>query len=379
MVEADENTIAIIDNGSGMMKAGVAGDDAPSVVFPAVVGTPKQASAMQGVTQKSFYIGDEAQQKRGVLNLAYPIDNGIVNDWPKMEQVWHHTFFNELRINPSEIQGVLITEAPRNPKENREQMTTLMFETFEVQNFYVAIQAVMSLYANGRSTGLVVDSGDGVTHTVPVFEGFSIPHAIHKMEIAGRRITEYCKGLLLEQGLVFNSSAELETVKEIKEKLAYVAQDYEAELAAADSSSSQDQTFTLPDKQVVTIKGKTRIQTGEYLFKPALNGKSCPSIQDLAWTSISDSDMDVRRDLAKNIILSGGSTMYEGLADRLKAEIENLAPAGSEVRIIATQDRKYAVWKGASTLASLSTFSASWISKEEYDDHGASVVHRKCS
>ena len=379
MVEADENTIAIIDNGSGMMKAGVAGDDAPSVVFPSVVGTPKQASAMQGVTQKQQYIGDEAQAKRGVLNLAYPIDNGIVNDWQKMEQVWYHTFYNELRITPEEIQGVLITEAPRNPKENREKMTNMMFETFNVKNFYVAIQAVMSLYANGRSTGLVVDSGDGVTHTVPVFEGFSIPHAIEKMEIAGRKITEYTQKLLLEQGHSFTSSAELETVKEIKEKLAYVAQDYDAELAAAESSSSQDQAFTLPDKQVIQIKGKTRINTGEYLFKPELNGRSCKSVQGLTWDSIQGSDLDVRRDLCKNIILSGGSTMYEGLADRLKTELEALAPAGSEIRIISTQDRKYAVWKGASTLASLSSFTASWITKEEYEEHGESIVHRKCA
>jgi actin-related protein len=378
MVEADENTIAIIDNGSGMMKAGIAGDDAPSVVFPSIVGEPKQASAMQGVTQKSQYIGDEAQQKRGVLNLSYPIANGIVTDWAKMEQVWHHTFYNELRITPSEIQGVLITEAPRNPKENREKMMTYMFETFEVKNSYVAIQAVMSLYANGRSTGLVVDSGDGVTHTVPVFEGFSIPHAIEKMEIAGRVITDYAQKLLLEAGHSFTSSAELETVKDIKEKLCYIAADYDAELAAANASSAQDQTYTLPDKSVIPIKGSIRLQTAELLFKPELNGKSCLSIHGLAWKSISSSDVDVRRDLSKNVILSGGSTMYEGLADRLKAEIEAQAPAGAEIRIIATQDRKYAVWKGASTLASLSSFAASWISKEEYDEHGAGIVHRKC-
>jgi actin-related protein len=221
-----------------MMKAGVAGDDAPSVVFPSIVGEPKQQSAMQGVTQKSQYIGDEAQQKRGVLTLSYPIANGIVTDWAKMEAVWHHTFYNELRITPEEIQGVLITEAPRNPKENREKMMTYMFETFNVKNSYVAIQAVMSLYANGRSTGLVVDSGDGVTHTVPVFEGFSIPHAIEKMEIAGRVITDYCQKLLLEAGHSFTSSAELETVKDIKEKLCYIAADYDTELGAAQASSA---------------------------------------------------------------------------------------------------------------------------------------------
>ena len=379
MAEADENAIVIIDNGSGMMKAGIAGEEAPSATFPSIVGRPKNASAMQGVTQKSEYIGDEAQQKRGVLNLKYPISNGIVNDWEDMEKVWHHTFYNELRVTPSEVQGVLVTEAPRNPKANREKMLTVMFETFEVANMYVAIQAVMSLYANGRSTGLVVDSGDGVTHTVPVFEGFSIPHAIEKMEIAGRVITDYAQKLLLESGHSFTSTAELEIVKDIKEKLCFVAQSYDEERTAAESSSELDQAYTLPDRSQITVKGTVRMQVPELIFKPDLNGKSCNSIQQLAWTSVSNSDVDVRRDLLKNVIMSGGTTMYEGISDRLKTEITNLAPDGSEIRIVASPDRKYAVWKGASTLASLSTFAASWISKDEYEEHGAAIVHRKCS
>lgn len=296
-----------------------------------------------------------------------------------MTKVWNHTFFNELRITPSEVQGVLITEAPRNPKENRERMVEIMFEQFEFKNAYIAIQAVMSLYANGRSTGLVVDSGDGVTHTVPVYEGFSIPSAIEKMEIAGRVISGYAQKLLLEQGNSFTSSAELEIVKDIKEKLAFIAQDYETEFAEAESSSNLDQPYTLPDKSQIIIKGTTRVRIAELLFKPELNGMSCDSIQKLAFKSVQGSDIDVRKDLLKNVILSGGSTMYEGLSDRLKAELTALAPAGSEIRIIATPDRKYSVWKGASTLASLSTFASSWIAKEEYDEHGAAIIHRKCS
>lgn len=144
---------------------------------------------MQGVAQKEEYIGEEANQKRGILELNYPVAAGIVECWEDMEKVWNHTFFNELRCNPSECGGVLLTEAPRNPKANREKMVEIMFETFDVPNAYIAIQAVMSLYAAGRTTGLVVDSGDGVSHTVPVFEGFSIPHAVEKMEIAGRTLT----------------------------------------------------------------------------------------------------------------------------------------------------------------------------------------------
>merc|ERR1712167_359428 len=160
----------------------------------------------------------------GICEINYPIAAGIVDSWEDMEKVWHHTFYNELRVSPNEIKGVLLTEAPRNPKADREKMVQIMFETFEVNNIYVAIQAVMSLYSAGRTTGLVTDSGDGVTHTVPVFEGFSLPHAVERMEIAGRVLTNYMQKLLLEQNISMTSAAEVEIVRDIKEKLAYVAQ-----------------------------------------------------------------------------------------------------------------------------------------------------------
>ena len=377
MVDDSSAQIAILDNGSGMMKAGIAGEEAPSSVFSSIIGTPKNASAMQGVTQKTQYVGDEAMSKRGVLDLKYPIKNGIVTNWEDMEQVWHHTFYNELRVTPSELAGVLVTEAPLNPKQNREKMVSVLFEQFEVNAAYIALQAVMSLYANGRSTGIVVDSGDGVTHTVPVYEGFSIPAAINKMEIAGRAINDYCQKLLQGAGHNFTSSAEKEIVKDIKEKLCYVAQDYAAELEECNASSSKDAQYELPDKSTITIPGSVRIQTPELLFQPALNGKSCDSMHDLAFNSISNSDVDVRKDLYKNVILSGGTTMYEGIADRLKAELS--AKTAAEVRLVVTADRKFSVWKGASTLASLSTFPDTMIKREEYEEHGTGIVSRKCS
>ena len=117
----------------------------------------------------------------------------------------------------------------------------------------------------------------------------------------------------------------------------------------------------------------------ELLFKPEMDGKSCKSLHELTCASINASDIDVRKDLCKNIILSGGTTMYEGLSDRLKQEVINKMPAGAEIRVIASADRKYAVWKGASTLASLSTFASSWVTAEDYQEHGAAVVHRKCT
>merc|ERR1712179_683473 len=361
IIRMTEAQTAVIDNGSGMVKAGFAGEENPRAVFPAIVGRPKYKETIQGAGQKDIYIGEEANQKKGILDLSYPIDSGIVESWEDMEKVWNHTFYNELRVNPSEITGVLLTEAPRNPKTNREKMITIMFETFDVQNTYVAIQAVMSLYSAGRTTGLVVDSGDGVTHTVPVYEGFSVPHAVENMAES------------------FTSSAEIEIVKHIKEDLCCVAQHYDEERAQAIASSETDHALTLPDKRVISVPGSVRIAAPELLFKPELNGYSCKSMPALAWQSVQSSDIDIRKELTKNLILSGGTTMYKGLPDRLKDEIVAMAPAGAEIKVIASADRKFAVWKGASTFASLSSFGSSWITSEDYKEHGAGIVHRKCT
>ncbi|CAP23502.1 Protein CBG03145 [Caenorhabditis briggsae] len=365
------NQPVVIDNGSGVIKAGFAGEQQPKVRFANFVGRPKYHRVMAGGLEGDIFIGSKAESNRGLFSIEYPMEHGIVNNWSDMEKIWEYIFGPEqLQIFPEE-HPVLLTDAPLNPLKNREKSAEIFFETFNVPALYIQMQAVLSLYATGRTTGVVLDSGDGVTHAVPIVKGFAMKHAIQRMDLAGRDVTEYLRVLLRREGYEFHRSNEFEIVREIKENSCYLASD-----PTKVEGNSVKQVYSLPDTTKVELSNSL-FRAPEVLFKPDLIGTEWPGMAHLINQSIMKCDIDLRQTLYSNIVLSGGTTLFKGFGDRLLGEVRKIAPSDGKIRISASQERLSLTWIGGSIVASLDTFRKMWLGKKEYDDVGASALHKK--
>ena len=278
---------------------------------------------------------------------------------------------------------LLLTEVPLNPKHNREKMTQTLFETFDIPSLYVISQAVLALYTSGHTTGTVLDSGDGITHSVPIYEGHVISHAVSPVCLAGRDLTEHLKFILTERGYWLDTAAENEVLYDIKERYSYVAFDFEKEQQIA--KSSPDTKYEFPDGQLITI-GDECFRCPEALFQPSFICKEHCSpdiptvgIHETCYNSIVKCDQDIQKELGSNLVLSGGNTLFPGFAEHFSREMRALAQSAlRKSNIIAPPDRKQSAWMGGSILASLSTFEQMSISKEEYEECGPPVIHYEC-
>lgn len=366
------NQPVVIDNGSGVIKAGFAGDQVPKCHFANYMGRPKHVRVMAGGVEGELFLGPKAEEHRGLLSIRYPMEHGIVTDWNDMERIWQYIYSKDQLQTFAEEHPVLLTEAPLNPRRNREKAAEVFFETFNVPALFISMQAVLSLYATGRTTGVVLDAGDGVTHSVPIYEGFAMPHSIMRSDIAGRDITRYLQLLLRKEGHDFHTTAEFEIVRTIKERACYLATSPHKE----ETTDTEKAQYTLPDGSTLEI-GPARYRAPELLFRPDLIGEEYEGIHEVLTFAIQKSDMDLRRTLYGNIVLSGGSTLFRGFGDRLLTEVKKLAPKDIKIRISAPQERLYSTWIGGSILASLDTFKKMWISKKEYENDGVKAVHRK--
>jgi len=380
MAGAGDAPALILDNGSGSCKAGFAGDSVPRVDFPAVVGWPKAACSQPGVDRSLLRhgrVGAGACQPGGVaLNLKHPLEHGVVLHWEDLEKVWRHAL-SELRAEPG-AHPVLVTEAPLNPKANREQMVQLLFEEFDVPSVHVAVSGALSLYATGSRTGVVVEVGDGVSQTVPIFDDFVVPHAVQRLDLGGRDLTEYLARLLREErGYRFATAAERRAARDVKEQLCYVAQHFNAELRSAGDNPDQERSYALPDGNVVIAAGSELFRCPEALFQPALVGRESVGIHEMAFQAITKCDVDVQRALSANVVLSGGSMMFQGMRERMLKELTSLLPPTTPTRAVLPPAPRHAAFTGGSILASLSDFQRNWITRQDYEECGTSVIHTK--
>ncbi|KAJ4991556.1 actin [Stagonosporopsis vannaccii] len=370
------NAPIVIDNGSGTIRAGFAGEDVPKIFFPSYVGRPKHVRTMAGALEGEVWVGNQAKEYKGLCKLNYPLEHGIVTDWDDMERIWQYVY-NQGLGTVSEDHPVLLTEPPLNPRENRDIAAQILFETFNVPALHSSVQAVLSLYASGKTTGLVLDSGDGVSHAVPVFQGFSIPNSIRRIDVAGRDVTEQLQLQLRKGGHIFHTSAEKEIVKSIKETTSYVALDIAKEEKEWSGSRSEGKSadYTLPDGRKLKI-GAERFRAPEILFNPELIGLEYPGVHQIVVEAIQRTDMDLRKSLYGNIVLSGGSTLTKGFGNRLLSEVQKLAVKDMRIKILAPPERIYTTWTGGSILAGLSTFKKMWVEKDEWQEN-PDIIHTK--
>lgn len=389
-MDSQGRKVVVCDNGTGFVKCGYAGNNFPAHVFPSVVGRPliRSTTKIGNIQVRDLMVGEEASQLRSMLELSYPMENGIVRNWDDMAHIWDYTFSEEcMGVDPKQSK-ILLTEPPMNPLKNREKMIEVMFEKYGFHGVYIAIQAVLTLYAQGLLTGVVIDAGDGVTHVCPVYEGFSLPHLTKRLDVAGRDITRYLIKLLLLRGYAFNHSADAETVRMIKEKLCYTAYNVEQEQKLALETTVLVQSYTLPDGRVIKLAGE-RFEAPEILFQPHLIDVESVGIAELLFNTIQSADMDIRSDFYKHIVLSGGSTMFPGLPSRLEREIKQLylervlkgdvqRLAKFKIRIEDPPRRKHMVFMGGAVLAEvMKDKNDFWMFKSEYAEKGIRGVMEK--
>ncbi|XP_044523659.1 actin-related protein T3 [Gracilinanus agilis] len=368
------STAAVIDNGSSVLKAGLAGNREPQFIYANIVGRAKGKPGASESSPRDLFVGEEAQAKRCSLSISYPVERGLITSWADMEAMWRNVYENNLKMKSHES-PVMLTEPAFNPLANREKMTELFFENFEVPALYVSIQPVLALFASGYTTGYVLDSGAGVSQCVPIFEGYCLPHGVLRLDLAGRDLTDYLIKLLQDHGILLLSQSDKKVVKNIKENYCYVAANFEDETTK--NPAVLEKTYKLPDGKTIKLHDEM-FRCPESLFLPGHLNLEAPGIDKLCYSSIMKCDMDLRNSFFSNIVLAGGSTCFPGLDKRLVKELALMVPANTSVRVSAPPDRKVSGWMGGSILASLPAFQDMWITTAEFKEVGANIIHQRC-
>ena len=422
-MENDEsNAVIVLDNGSGYLKAGYSNQTSPDICIPALVGreilrygekidlnkikeTKKKSEQKKLIKQmikerhlKEIMVGDEIIGFRSLLELSHPVTEGIITDEEDLFKLWDYTLTQKMGIEDPSEKKIIVTEAPLNPISNKIKIFEILFEKIGVGAINIEPQAKCSLFAEGIDTGIVLDSGDGVTHCIPVSDGAILKHNIERMDIAGRHITEYLVRLLQKKGYAFNSSADFDFVRELKEKYCFVSNDIENDRRLERETSFYNSYHLLPDETRIRISDE-KFEAPEILFNPSLIGKEYDGIPYMMMKSINKCPIDCRKGLYSGIVLSGATTLFPGFASRIENEIKKLYKETAlklakekkikiNINVIDSPKRKYSVFIGASIIANHYNSEGNddyWITRDEWlecEDTGdytkENLIKNKC-
>jgi len=407
----NDKPAVVIDNGTGYTKMGYAGNCEPNFIIPTLIANPAGDSGTRGTVRSNeglsdldFYIGNEAQANSASYQINYPIKHGIIENWDNMEKMWQRCIFKYMKCEPEE-HFFLLTEPPLNTPENREYTAEVMFETFNVPGLYIAVQAILALAASWTSknvkertlTGTVIDAGDGVTHVIPVADGYVIGSSIKHIPLAGRDVTNFITGMLRDRGEPIPPEDVLLVAKSIKEKHCYTCPDLVKEFGKYDNDRTFFRKFegfhSKTNKQWSCDIGYERFLGPEVFFSPEIfNPQYSTSLPEIVDKAILASPIDCRRGLYKNIVLSGGSTMFKDFGRRLNRDVKRIVDdrleanwkknpkfkaaeaTKMEVNVISHHMQRFAVWFGGSMLSSTPEFYRVCHTKAQYEEEGPRIA-----
>ena len=374
-------TAIIIDIGSGEIKAGLRGGIRPKFSFKNQIGEPKYKKILKKFNKdntpvKEQYICEKCNPYLSALKIRNPVAHGNFTNTDDIFPIFNH-IFSSLKINSEEIKEhpILISESLLNPSKNRENIASVLFEEFQVPQLFFASQPILSLFATSHTTGAVLESGEGVTQSCVVYEGYSIPSSFERYDYGGGDVTKYLFTLLQNLGFYFDTSAEYQIINDIKEQLCFACPSNMIENMEKNSKFEKE-NFFLPDGNVIKL-GEERISPPEILYNPELNGMEFPSFQNMILNSINKTDMELRPKLYEAILLSGGNTSIKGTSNKVYFELKKLINQNMKIKIHTPINPNFLCWRGGSLISGLEIFKKMWVSKDEWDEKGEKVIHTK--
>jgi centractin len=365
-------TPIIIDIGTSSIKAGLSGQEKPSLIFPNYFGEMKYSKSVGSWKDddKKHIIGNDCNKYFGVVKLKYPLSHGIFNNSEDISSIFEYIYSNlDMSITEIKEHPVLIAEPLLNPQENRRNIAKVLFDTYKIEQIFFASQPILSLFSTSSTSGAVLESGDGVTQSCIIYEGYTIPGSYKRINLGGKEVTEYLQYLLNKKGHELRNSDGFQITKKIKEELCEIC-------SPENENKLEPKNYTLPDDSILEIGDERRLAP-EILFNPLIREYEYPGIQEILAESINKTNVDLKLQLYGSILLSGGNTNIKGMKERIYKEIKKLAPKKAKIRLHTPSNPENCCWIGGNIISSLEISKEMWISVKEYMEKGENILHTR--